>query len=269
MFNDPKKIICNFINEKLSNDISRLKTYCFSDLEKTPYGKCSGMSGFDCDNTLLANAIYVFLWGGEGNIFPNLRMENLGRGKTFRGDTMNSFRTVLGDYGSTIAMWENVEMGEEVKSFFRMYHTIGNFIVLPNGKLTNGSTFNTYRGRHWGDFFDQFLIELGKVLSGRNDKDAELSKLADRNREALEGITMSAISDAMFLRDYSEHPLFAPYLKVGSNAKTKEKNIKDPEFRKFASFYMKKSTEIITSRANAICRELERRLFIENFENHT
>lgn len=61
--NDPKEIVSSFVQEELSGDIVQLKNYCFADLKKTPWGKCN--SGFDCDNTLLANAIYVLLWGAR------------------------------------------------------------------------------------------------------------------------------------------------------------------------------------------------------------
>ena len=254
----PQEIIKHFAEEKLSGDLTGLEGYCFSELNGTGYGKCSGMSGFDCDNTLLANAIYVSLWGGEGNIFPELTMENVGRGKPFRGDTMNSFGTVLGRYDSTIGLWTRYGIGEKVEMFFRKYHTIGNFIVLPNRTAPGTDTLNMYRGRTWSDFFDRFLIELDKVLAGREDKDAGLDACIVCNRSAFHGMRMSKFSDALFLRDYmneantAPQPLFAPR-SMGNKFK---RDIHDAAYRGFASFYMEKATEIISHRAKAICRKL-------------
>lgn len=191
-----RDIISRFVEERLARDINGLKDFCFAELKGTDYGRCSGSSSFDCDNTLLANAIYVLLWGGDGKIFPELTMESAGSGKTFmfRGDTMNSFRSVLGSSNKkltvtpdivdwagknavypkdreglpgTLSHWKQYDMEKEVMAFYRKCHTIGNFVVLPNREAGN-TTLNRYRGKKWHDFFDRFLIELDKVLSGRS-----------------------------------------------------------------------------------------------------
>ena len=262
MTESPKEIITHFVGEKLSGKIAKLEDYCFSELNGTRYGRCSGMSEFDCDNTVLANAIYVLLWGGRGNIFPELTMENVGRGKAFRGDTMNSFNTVFGKYDSTIDLWEKYGMGEQVDSFQKKYHTIGNFIVLPNRATPGIDTLNMYRGRTWGDFFDRFLIELDKVLSGKEDKDAGLSACVACNQSSFQGIQISKMSNSMFLQDYIDEsnampkPVFGHYF-AGNKIK---RDIHDAAYRKFALSYIEKTIEIISNRSKKICLELSRKM---------
>ena len=92
MTDSPKEIVSGFVKKWLSDDLDRLRDFCFAELKGTDYGICPGKSGFDCDNTLLANAIYVLLWGGDGNVFPELTLDKLGSGEDFpfRGDTKRS-----------------------------------------------------------------------------------------------------------------------------------------------------------------------------------
>ena len=308
MTDSPKDIISRFVNEKLS-DISGLKDFCFADLRGTYYGRCSGSSSFDCDNTRLANAIYVLLWGGDGNIFPGLTMENVGSGKDFpfRGDTMNSFRSVLGSkvlprktdkepevtpnivnwveenaaypddknvLPGIISWWRHYGMGKKVQDFYLLYHTIGNFVVLPNRPLQSekGSfILNTYRGSTWNDFFDRFLIELDKVLPAYDStmgaesnvlpahdgkKDTELDVFVSRS--AFCGKTLRGLTDALFLRDYMNGdntapiPLFEPY----STTEKFRKNIDNEEYRVFAMRYIDTATKIISHRADIMCNRL-------------
>ena len=282
---NPKDIISSFVEERFSGDIDGLKYYCFAALKEYPdrrvYGRCSGSSSFDCDNTRLANAIYVLLWGGDGNIFPGLTMENVGSGKDFRGDTMNSFRWVLGSnkdltvsrdieswvkenaaypkdkkgLSKTISHWDRYGMGEKAAIFYRTYHTVGNFVVLPN-RYAGDTTLNFYRGENqWHDFFDRFLIELDKVFSGSDEKDVKLNYLAECNRSAFEGKTLPGLADALFLNDYMDgrkpKALFAPY----STGKW-HKDIDNEEYRVFAMRYIDTATKIISHRADKMCKRL-------------
>ena len=271
MTDSEKKIISRFV-------IDGLQDLCFAGLRGTYYGRCSGSSSFDCDNTRLANAIYVLLWGGEGNIFPELTMENVGTGKDFRGDTMNSFRWVLRsnkeptvtpdkkivdwveknaayskdkeDLIRTISHWKEYDKEKKVMAFYRKYHTIGNFVVLPNRKAGN-TTMNLYRGKkRWQDFFDRFLIELDKVLSCQSDMDANLNDLVQCNRDAFRSRQLPELADALFLSDYMDGG------KTKLLFKPPEKNIDDEEYRSFAMRYIDTATEIISRRAERMCEKL-------------
>ena len=270
MTDSPKEIVARFVEERLAGDLDKLRNFCFAELKGTGYGKCPGKSGFDCDNTLLANAIYVLLWGGGRKVFPELTLDKLGSGGKFpfRGDTMNSFRTVLGagNFDSTVLLWKEYGMDEKVEAFFLKYHTIGNFVVLPTSSGNRMDTFNTYRGDLWGwhDFFDRFLVELDKVLRGSEDASADLRAIVECNRDAFQERQLPELANALFLDDYMDEknaaplPLFAPY--STSTEKRFPKKIADEAYRNFAYSYIDKATAIIDKRATAICDRLSRLL---------
>lgn len=290
MSDTPKEIVKAFLQDKFPGEnfpknVDGLKDFCFAKLKGADWKEYRGPGSFDCDNIRLANAIYVLLWGGEGNIFPELTMENLGSDKEFRGDTMNSFNSVLNNNDKTfdqtvsqeikdwveknaayskhkktlpgaIRHWGRYGMGEVVKNFYLKYHTIGNFVVLPN-RFAENTTLNWYRGTNtWHDFFDRFLIKLNKVLSGSIDKDAILNALVDCNQSAFEGKTLPELADALFLKDYmdGENPkeLFAPY-----STEKFRKDIDNEEYRAFAMRYIGTATEIIIHRAEIMCDRLK------------
>ena len=48
---------------------------------------------FDADDCQLSRAIYVVVWGDR---MPYLNMLSIGRGRSYRGDTMNTFNTIFG-----------------------------------------------------------------------------------------------------------------------------------------------------------------------------
>lgn len=74
------KLIRSFIDEKLDGNIENFLNYDLDQLENDEkYG------GFDPDNSKIANAIYVVLWGDK---IPDLNYDALG--KSYRGDILNS-----------------------------------------------------------------------------------------------------------------------------------------------------------------------------------
>lgn len=255
----PNKILLSFIQEKLSGDIERLKDYCFADLKGSPWGKCN--SSFDCDNTLLANAIYILLWGGRDNFYSNLTLENVGTHRIYRGDTMNSFRSVLGKYEESFSYWEKIGMAEKVSAFFRKYHTLGNFTVLPN-KEYQGTTFNMERGCKYGDFFDRFLMTMEKVMLDEPEKDEVFYQLKEANRECFNGKTLQQFSDTFFWDAYmtANKPkvLFAPHWTL---RKRFYKISPASDYAVFAEKYIDEATRIINCRAEKMIAELKKNLY--------
>ena len=283
MTDSEKKIISQFV-------IGGLQNLCFAGLKGTDYGRCSGSSGFDCDNTLLANAIYVLLWGGEGNIFPKLTMDNVGTGKNFRGDTMNSFRSVLKsnkkptvtpdkdimdwveknavypqdkkDLPGTLSHWKQYGMEKKVMAFYRKYHTIGNFVVLPNRDDGN-TTINLYRGKNrWHDFFDRFLIQLGNVLCDGGGKDPLLEELVNTNAFCLDRFRgekgFQALERNLLLEDCCDNE-YAPEIVFPMNYHWK--NPSDPEtYFRDAETYLDKAEKIISCRGRKMADVLQAKL---------
>ena len=170
-------LIEEFCNEHLGGEIDRLADFCLAELNVLPrkyeYAKYASNGvrwNFDCDDCALARAVYERIWGVT---FPE-----------FRGDTMNSFRTTFGSEWTTgtslipreneiisFASFDAYRLPEFLKNriwaFHRLYHTIGNFIPLPNRRLGRNS-INTFRAcAPWYDSFGVFLSAVKKYLTGR------------------------------------------------------------------------------------------------------
>ena len=168
------KLIRQFVDECLDGDWNRLANIdpsgCYDPnkpIAGSDWLKCPGRN-FDCDDCELSRAVYREVWGLE---FPQ-----------YRGDTMNSFRTVFGRERITREVvdgpWAFVgsaaderfalpdRLRDRIRDFFWAYHTIGNFIPLPNAAV-NGKTLNMYRAGIWKDSFGAFLSAVGMYLDGR------------------------------------------------------------------------------------------------------
>jgi len=184
---EAKKLLLQFTAEELDGDWEKLKDFDFLELKHSKVYGCPGR-GFDCDDTNLARAIYALVWGGT---FKDLTSHNQGRGMPYRGDTMNSFHTMFGrelkDSPGLFAGFEKYApddaFRERVKTFHRRYHSIGNFVVLPNLPVDNGDTINLYRGTHpaWRDYFDRFLIHLDRCFCDSPEQDPGLRQLVKKN----------------------------------------------------------------------------------------
>ena len=210
---DPEKLLREFIDEKLGGELDRLRTFDVKSLRDSEKFGCPGRY-FDGDDTELARAVYVVLWG---DVLPELAMETLGNGKKYRGDTMNSFHTMFGrnipERPGFYAGLEKYDPPEELRRKVRFFGenvcgTLGNFVVLPNLGAEE-TTMNLYRGTNsWRDFFDRFLTELEKVLCGREEKDPLLAKLAEANAFCFDAFRgeegFRAFVRLLLLEDYCE-----------------------------------------------------------------
>ena len=183
------EIVRNFIEEVLDGDIEKLREFCFEDLTTYACGPKYIGEIHDPDMYFITQAIYIILWG---DIF-NLTFEKMGSWEVsntypYRGDTMNSFGSVIGkensDKGRPFAYRakyyeadKKPELWNKIQEFYKVYHYIGNFIVIPNrGTVKYG--INGARGRFYTsqdcegmrDYFDWFLMDLfnyqRKVQSG-------------------------------------------------------------------------------------------------------
>ena len=174
--NKAKYLIHDFIEERLQGNLNELVRFDFAQLRSDKkYGVSRGHS-FDCDNTNLSKAIYLLVFEDVWNDLTYLSLEN----GMYRGDTINSFNTT---FGKTVATGGfaglnrfKPEKGlqERVLKFHSLYHTIGNFIVLPNA-CVHGYTLNTFRGSYyqWRDYIDKFIgalhIQLTSPQSANNE----------------------------------------------------------------------------------------------------
>jgi len=269
------ELIKAFKTELLDCD---LKDFDFARLEGTPYG-CPAYA-FDCDDTQLTHALLFVIWH---NRLPELKLSDIGTGKKYRGDTINTFNTLFGkDRVSTAEKWGLDEiLRQKTAGFFSKYHTVGNFMLMPNRVAAVGSrkfTINQYRGVcGWHDYFDTFLIELEKCLNDALEKDASLYALCQENGfyfdhlkekygDAFTGFCNENYLEPYIRRDAEE----SVYCCSGySNAKYpyhwKKREPSDHDkklYAEFAQHYIDEASRIIDYRADMMIRELE-----NNFNN--
>lgn len=126
------------------------------------------LDGFDCDSCHLAQYIYRVLWGkqakqiGEEMLSTCPDFFNKGENEfSFAGDTINSVATIFNKAKRTttnkaIHQYANNELGvvnKELINYISVYHTIGNFCLVP-------SVFNRDRGNYQQDYWDNSLDYL-------------------------------------------------------------------------------------------------------------
>ncbi len=209
-----KKLLLDFIQEKLNGNIDNIRDFDFKTLRESDKFGCPRRY-FDCDDTEVMRAVYVVLWE---NFLPELSMDTLGNTGKYRGDTMNSFHTMFGReipekpgfYAGLEKYNPTDEIRERVRKFSRKYcSTIGNFVVLPNLYVQN-TTLNFYRGTNqWRDFFDRFLIQLRNVLCDYQKKDPLLNELVAANSFCFDQYRgrkgFLALEKILLLEDYCEY----------------------------------------------------------------
>jgi len=270
-------LIKNFVDERLNKNIDNLGKFNFTGLEgNETYDGCPKGS-FDADNTKLAKAIYYVIWKDE---LPDLKtIEDIGTGKKYRGDTLNTFTTLFGKKENEETFYSRAqkfgsdddEFKELVSQFRSEFLTIGNFMLLPNLSQPYAKTINMYRGSWfvWCDFFDRFLLELKYCLTNDIKQDQIFKKLIDENSFYFKNDKLNTIqkfSDINFLEKYfmpdgDVEVFFKPhyYPRVCSLIKSPTKEQKE-EYKEYAKNYIAKATEVIDYRASNIIEKLKSKL---------
>ena len=165
-----------FANKYLQGDVRNLAKLSFGLMQVLPHQyDFALMDHMDCDDTNLSWEIYNRIWSLER--MPESPPLEVGMVQPqWRGDTINSFRTLFGHEiivpcvgGDGIVGFKGLrrfgvekELFDKVHEFWYTYHCIGNFIPFPNAKVGN-KTINTYRTT-WHDYFDLFLENLYSCL---------------------------------------------------------------------------------------------------------
>ena len=183
--NKAKSLITSFVEERLQGNLNELVSFDFAQLRgDKKYGVCGGNS-FDCDNTKLSKAIYLLVFE---DVWNDLSFVSLEKGE-YRGDTINSFNTtfgkadVTGGFAGLNCFNPDENLQQRVLKFYSLYHTIGNFMVLPNA-CVNGYTLNTFRGSYhqWRDYVDKFVGALHLLLtSPQSENNEEFHQLITAN----------------------------------------------------------------------------------------
>lgn len=259
-------LVREFVDEMLSGDWDKFRTFDFKTLAESEKFGCQNRN-FDCDDTNLMRAIYVVLWGDS---LPFLTLDNFGYQRQYRGDTINTFHTMFGReipgrkgfFAGLEKYSPSEELREKVREFSTLCRNLGNYMVLPN-YYAEQTTLNCYRGTNdWHDFFDRFLIELHKVLTGAEPQDPIL-----RNLVRVNGYCFRKFAGEAGFRNFCKEMLLESYCDPEGAPKTvfsmnfHWKNEKDPEqYDQDAELYLQKTREIICSRADRMISLLKQKL---------
>lgn len=290
-------IVRDFIEEVLDGDIEKLRDFCFEDLI-TYEDNISDYIGSieDPDMYIITRAIYIILWGDIYNLsFSKMGSWNWMNEYAFRGDTMNSFNTVFGrmniEEGKDFAWRAKLygahkypELWEKIKEFYKLYHSIGNFIVIPNrGRIRNGINgaragySSKYTCESMRDYFDWFLIALyeyqQKVLM-ENTCFNKFELQLQMNPEYLPTfLNIEEWEERFFLMPYFKNgvprqlfntPIEDRLKAVDPNGNDSEKfYFKRDEYLELIEDYIDKSKEVIDYRTDKIIEVLRDKLAIE------
>ena len=284
------EIVRKFIDEVLGGDIENLRKFCFEDLTTGDYETDFVGEIQDPDMYLITQAIYIILWGDIYDLtFENMGSWNWDNEHAFRGDTMNSFNSVLGKMqGNVLASRarfydadKNPELWKKIEEFNRMYHYIGNFIVIPNrGSVSNG--INGARGDYnfIRDYFDWFLIllceyqkklEQGNTCLNHFEKQLQMNPEYNPEFLRIEGWEKEFFLNPYFANISSDKREPKCFFKtpLEDRLKTTDPNGKDPnktyfekeEYLELMEDYIDKSKEVIEYRTDRIIKVLKNKVF--------
>ena len=272
---DAKKFVKLFCEDFLEGDINKLNGFDLESELKCKKGKKYIGDIKDPDMYKITQAIYILVWG----YIYDLTYSHLGgwgrvkeRQFPYRGDTMNSLNTVYGKDGFIVKDYfgANQTLIESVEEFEKIYHSIGNFIVIPNIGNVNLRRANYYSMQ---DYFDWFVAALYWYQHqedeeeyedlGRKLKDVfELNKMYSKD----EGIDFYDWIRVFFLDSYMENERPKNVFEIDKIVRMKEhkgrklriKNgvCSEDEYKELAIKYYEKSKEIILWRGEMICEKI-------------
>lgn len=136
-FRESIELVKEFADYRLGGKLNRLKTFCFDELKgdlKFSYPKGENIANWkvDCDKTGLAQAIFCIVWG---HIF-NVKNGEIGscdskiQKAPFRGDTINSFNSLLRNSDSEILAFRArfYDLDDDIECWKRIHISVGNII---------------------------------------------------------------------------------------------------------------------------------------------
>lgn len=281
------QIVKDFTKEVLNGKIENMETLCFADLAKY-IGDIA-----DPDMYLITQAVYIILWGDIYDLtFENMGVWTKENKHPFRGDTMNSFGSLIGHEnkakGRSFAFRakyfgadKKERLWEKIEEFYKIYHRVGNFIVIPNRGTVrygiNGARAVFYKEDYcegMRDYFDWFLIAISNY-QGKITHDIDISGKFEKQLQMNPEYAPSYLPIA----EWEERFFLKPYFKSGKPTllfKTPlEERLKktivlekreavgyydDKEYLELLEDYLEKSKEVILYRSREIVKFLKEKL---------
>lgn len=278
LISNAKKTVLQFSKEFLHDNIEELKDFSFWTIAGNPEydGTCTPrtIGKFDGDKTIIVYAIDYLLYADKiQSLVKEFSIlgypKELSRDCNFSGDTINSFRTLLGNR----FLMKNTErevtkyfefdsdLKQKVNDFFYIYQRIGNFYLLSK---QYHKSINQYRGTNrWKDYFDVFLLEMNKYFRNKSDMDVILHDYLESgiNKQFFSNFKNNedAFYKLFFLEKYKN--LVYPHPNKNCLCGFKgysEKLVSKGEYRKFVSNYIDKATLLINERSACIVDALKK-----------
>lgn len=240
------KLIKDFRDEALDGELNNLKEFNFETLKlltkRNEKKKYVNISNFDSDNTEIARAItYVVM---QDVIEDNIeKIDTKMLDDKYRLDTMNSFNTILTrnlrdnigfnckdvelpDLLKVESKFKNeydkldkyIEIKEKIIVFHKKYHTIGNFMLLPQIRENNKDrrTLGFYKNNSCEDSLVNFLNEIGS-----ENKSQRLEELIEKNKYYFDkdcfkkddklSFNFEKFIEINFLEGYEKIPSYSQY----------------------------------------------------------
>lgn len=260
-----KNTIRIFVNEALNGNIDEFEnndiTLLIRRISDTKRRNIYFGNIYDPDMYYITQAIYIVIWGH----LYNLTFDNMGAWgiikHPFRGDTVNSFNSIFGKEMMIAKRYnlDDVLMGKAVE-YSNLYHSIGNFIVIPNRLNVNSKRANYCSMQ---DYFDSFIgaFYQFKHPEQKTEYVSSFKKLKEAFIENDEYGSMS-FNDFIanfFLEDYVQNNrpfnvFNIPYeLRAkeysGRSIRSKTKFVSDEEYDIIVQNYYDTSKKIIQKRA--------------------
>lgn len=267
------QLIRMFIEDVLEGDITKLINNDISMLiRNVSDGKKRDLylgNIDDPDMFKITQAIYIVLWG---DIY-NLTFENMGpwgeKKNPFRGDTMNSFNSV---YGKNMLIAKryglNSTLMNSVTLYQLLYHSIGNFVVIPNRMDINRRRANYYTIQ---DYFDSFVGAIYQYQNQNSQTEywqffEELNVGFIENPE-YKDLPFESFIENFFLdkyvkngKPYNVFDLSYDLRKkeyIGRNKRSKAEFFSKKEYTMLAKKYFDVASDIITYRGEKIVERLK------------
>lgn len=269
MKNKALKLLEDFTKEYLHGNIDELTNFSFWDIAGNPKydGTCTfkNIGKFDGDKTKIVYAIDYLLYATK--IQEKVKNFHLAGYSTeyewnsnFSGDTIHTFRTLLGNRFLSKNGEIKVEnffdfdlpLKQKRNDFFFTYQKIGNFYLLPKEFR---KSINQLRGtNNWKDYFDVFLKNLDDCLHGIITKDnyvlSHYLQFGINNDFFSKFKSADEFCSFFFMDDYLnldfKHP--NPSVLCGFY-KYSEKFVSKGQYKDFVSQYIAKATELIDRRS--------------------
>lgn len=263
-----RKLIKDFVEQKLDGDINRLIDFDFKKLDKDEkYGDCRGFA-FSVEKTNIMKAIMSVAFG---DLWPGLSQDSLDN-YTYNVTHINQMHYLFGAnildqyFKGMQELHPTKEQHERAVRVSHLLDTIGNLWVLP-GKIDADK--DTY---HYHGYADLFLKDLYNVMTGNSKARPDLKGTVYNARKQMVHLKgeegFEKLARGLFLDDFLDY--YGRPTDVLPQIWFLMKSLKKEGYFKAVDDYCTFMERFVPKRAKLIVEKLSRELSLENrtLQNH-